>query len=114
MGGVDDAEPIPFRIGEHDEVRVRWIRIPRNTGGAESDEALDLCGLFRAVVDDEVEVHSRMLLRRRHRTLQRYSRSLSRGWNEDREAVVRVGESNRFIPEDVRPEGNGAIDVVRA
>ena len=79
MAGVDDTEAIPLRIGKHDEVGVRWIRVPRHAGGAEADQSLDLGGLFGSVVDDEVQMDSRMLLSRRIRPLERSSRSLADG-----------------------------------
>ncbi len=60
MAGVDHAEPVPLRIGKHDEVGVRRIRVPRYAGGAEPDEALDLGGLLSSGVDDEVQMDSRM------------------------------------------------------
>ena len=114
MAGVDDTEAIPLGIGQHDEVGVRWIRVPRNAGGAEADQSLDLGGLFGSVVDDEVQMNRRMLLSRRIRPLERNSRSLARRRNEDRESVARGREANGFIPEDMGPEGHRTIDVVGA
>ena len=62
MARVDDTEAIPFRVGKHHEVGVRWIRVPRHTRGSETDETVDLGDLFATVVDDEVQMDSWMLL----------------------------------------------------
>ena len=77
MAGVDDTEAVPVRIGEHDEIRVCRIRVPCRARGAEAYQTLDLGGLFSSVVDDEVQMHSRMLFRSSVGPLQRHSRSLS-------------------------------------
>ena len=57
-------------------------------------------------------MNSRMFLGRRIRLLQRHSGSLARGWDQDRESVVLLGEGNNLIPENLRPEQHRAIDVI--
>ena len=114
MARVDDAEAVPFRIGQHDEVGVCRVRIPRHTRRAEADQALDLGRLFGSSVHDQVEMDSRMFFRRGVRSLNRNSCSLAGRRDEDRESVVRVGEVNGFIPENLRPERHRTIDVIRA
>jgi hypothetical protein len=114
VAGIHDAEAISFRIGEDDEVRIRWIRVPLHPGGTEADESLDLGCLFRGVVDDEVDMKSRMLFGRRVRTLERDTRSFARGRHEDREFVLGLGEVNGSIPEHLGPERHRTIDVVGA
>ena len=112
VAGIDDTEAITFGIGKYDEVGVHRIGVPRHAGGTEADQPLDLGGLFDSVVNDEVEMGSRMLFGGRIRPLQRHSRSLACGRNEDRESVVRVGEVHGFIPENVRPERRRTIDIM--
>ena len=62
MAGVDHTEAVSFRIGEHHEISLHRIRVPRHTGRAEPDEALDLGRLLSSVVDDEVQMDPRMRL----------------------------------------------------
>lgn len=100
MAGIDDTEAISFGIGEHHEVGVRRIRVPLHTRRAEADQTLDLGGLLGSVVDNKVEMDSWMLLGRRIRPLQRHSRSLTRGWNQDRKSVALIGEANGLVAED--------------
>lgn len=114
MAGIHDAEAISFRIREDHEVRIRWIRVPLHTGGTEADQSLDFSSLFCGVVDDQVDVKSRMLLGWRVRPLERHSRSLARGRNENREFVLGLGEMNGSIPEHLGPERHRTIDVVGA
>ena len=76
MAGVDHTEAVSLRIGEYDEVGVHRIRVPRHACGTETDQALDLGGLFSGVVDDEVEMKSRMRFGPGVRQLQRDSCSL--------------------------------------
>ena len=60
MAGVDHAETVSLRIGKHHEVGVHRIRVPRYAGGAEPEEALDLGVLLSSVIDDKVQMDSRM------------------------------------------------------
>ena len=113
MAGIDDAEAVPFGIGEYHEIGVSRIRVPLHTCGAEVDQALDLGGLFDRGIDNQVDMDSRVLLGPTLRPLQSHSRSLARRWDEDRELVVGVGKSNRPIAEHLRPERHRTIDVCR-
>ena len=114
MACVDDTEAVSFRIGQHDEVGVDRIRVPRHARRAEPDQTLDLGRLLGSGVDDQVEMDSRMFLRRCVRSLKRHSRTLARWRDEDGESVALVGEVNGFIPENTRPERHRTIDVIGA
>lgn len=85
---VDRPEAIPLWICEHDEVGVSRISeshrrraTPRPTRHSISRTCVP------AWSTDEVEMDSRLLLGRCIRPRQRRSRSLTRGWNQDRESV---------------------------
>lgn len=39
---VHDAEDVAVRIGEDDEVRVRWVQVPVDSDGSQLDQTLDL------------------------------------------------------------------------
>jgi hypothetical protein len=39
---IDHTESVPVRIGEYDEVRIRRVQVPVDSGGAEADEPFDL------------------------------------------------------------------------
>ena len=126
VAGVDDAETIPVRIGEHDEVRISRVRVPQDAAGAEAYKTLDLGGLFGCVVGDEVEVHSRMLLGWRERTLQsvesgiqlRYRRlelwaSLQRELGRLVEEVER-GAARAKATNGTTPNGTTASELLRS
>lgn len=104
MACVDYAEAVPLWICKHHKIGVGRVQIPPDAGGTEADQALDLGNLLGRVVDDEVEMNARMFLRWRGCPLQCDSRSLTRGWNQNREFVVGVGKANGLIPENERPK----------
>ena len=113
MAGVDHTEAIAVRIGQHDEVRVGRIHVPRHTCGAEADEAIDRGSLLGSIVDDEVDVDPRMVLRRRFGALHRDPHSLARRWAEDDEPVV-IGEAHGLVAEHLRPERHRTIHILDA
>ena len=111
MARVDDAEAIACRIREDDEVRIGRV-LPRHASGAEADQALDLVGLLRGVLDDEVEMDSWTFLWRGIRSVKRDTRSLT-GWRqEDREFVVGIREPDGAVRKDARPERHCSVDVI--
>jgi hypothetical protein len=58
VAGVDYAEAVAFRVGEHDEVSVIRIAPRRHAPRAEPHETVDLGQLLGGVVDYEIEMDS--------------------------------------------------------
>ena len=108
---VDDAKAVTFRIRKDDEV---WIgrAVPHDASGAETDQPLDLIGLFVGIVDDEVDVKSWTFLGRGGRSMNRNASSLTGGWHEDREAILGRREPNGPVAKDARPERNCSVHVI--
>lgn len=64
VAGVDDAEAVAVRVGEHDEVGVVGVEVPVDALGAQGYQALDLRGLVGGVTGVQVQMNPRMLLGR--------------------------------------------------
>lgn len=111
MVGVDDAETISVWVCKDDEIGVCRIRVPLHTSSPKPNQTVDLVGLLGCIVNDEVEMNSRVLLNRCVRALYRDSCALAGGWNQDRESVVVFWEACRFVAENVRPERDCPFDI---
>ena len=114
MACVDHAEAVPLRIRKHHEIGVGRVQIPPDAGGTKADQALDFGGLLGRVVDDEIEMNPWMVLGRRLRALQRNPSAFTRRWDQDREFVVGVRETNGLVPENVGPKRHRSVDVIGA
>jgi hypothetical protein len=68
---VDDAEAIAVRVCEHDEVRIVGIAVPLDSFCSDGQEALRLGCLLGRTGYMEVQVQTRVVLRRRLTALQR-------------------------------------------
>jgi hypothetical protein len=67
---IDNAEPVPVGIFQHDEVRILREAIPVDPPGAERHEPVRLCLLLADVGGMQVEVQARVILRQRLAELQ--------------------------------------------
>lgn len=73
-GEVDNAEPVPVGIFQHNEVRILREAVPVDPPGAERHEPGCLGLLFADVGGMQVEVQARVRLRRRLAELEGYRR----------------------------------------
>ena len=75
MAQVDNAEPIPVGIFQHNEVRILWVAVPVDSPGTERHEARRLCLLLADIGHVQVKVQARVSLRRRPAELEGDCRS---------------------------------------
>src|SRR3954452_22274366 len=84
---VDDAEPVPLRVGKDDWVRLFRVQIPVDARGAETDKPLDLRCLIFGV---EVEVDPWVLLQRALAEIERDARVRAA-------AMARIEDDERLV-----------------
>ena len=113
VAGIDYAEAVAFRVGQHHEVRVAGV-VPGHPSCTKPDKPLDLGRLLGRVFDHEIEMDPRPFLDRSERPMHRDPCSYSVGRNQDGEAVTRTWERHDLVAEHVAPEGGGTIDIVGA
>lgn len=58
MGEVDDAKPVAFGIGQHDEVRIVGVAIPVDPDGAKRRQAVLFRLLFGCAGDAQLQTGS--------------------------------------------------------
>src|ERR1700689_5168612 len=75
MTQVDNAEPIAFRIFQHDEVRVLRVAVPVDPPGAKRYKPARLSLLLAAAGDMQIKVQARAVPRRCLAQLESDSRS---------------------------------------
>lgn len=72
---VNNAEPVPVWIFQHDEVRILRVAVPVDPASAERHQPRCLSLLFADVCDMKVKVQPRVRLRRRLAELEGNRRS---------------------------------------
>jgi hypothetical protein len=111
---INDAETIALRVGEHHEIGIVGIAVPIDQLRPDADEASDLRCLLRRRGDVQVQVQTRVVLRRRAAALQGDPGGSAVEWrNEyDRPSAEAIGA--HLIAERLAPEGGRSVHVVHA
>src|SRR5215470_8770659 len=82
MAQVDNAEPIPVWIFQHNEVRILRVAVPVDPPGTERHETRGFCLLLADIGDVQVKVQARVSLRRGLAELEGYCRSSFASWHK--------------------------------
>ena len=86
MAGVDDAEAVSFRVSEDDEVGIARI-IPGDSRRTQPYKSSDLGRLLGRIINNQVEVDTRVLLYLNDGPMQRDPGADTIRRDQDREAV---------------------------
>lgn len=111
---VDDAEAVPLRIGQDDEVGVLRVPIPIHPGGTERDEPFHFGGLVGGVARVEVQVHTGILLDGCLADVEGQMGTVTPGRNENCEVVVGFDLALGDVVECLGPEGHRSVEIIDA